>query len=279
MAVFSGRSSCMKCPASGKTWRAYLPEIVLRDQDTLRQIDGTEGLPCICPIVNSVSSLSVPANNSILPPLPLKNFPLNPRNQPSQKGCVLAKSVLHVHSFCLLAPLSALPSPCAALLLPLLLPATLLFLTSNPGTLTLALIPFLSVLERTCHSIASLTESNPVGRVAKYACMLCSASIADPSTTSSTTYPSRSIACCFSRGSEGISSAATCVTTAPPRECPTKMMGGREGQCIWRWVRKRTERRSWARVARERSCLAVSSWGCGVVGSDDDDEGKEEVSP
>src|SRR5256885_1598964 len=52
-----------------------------------------ENIPCICPIVNSLSSLSVPARSSSLPPLASKNFLLSPTNQPSQNGCVLAKSV------------------------------------------------------------------------------------------------------------------------------------------------------------------------------------------
>jgi hypothetical protein len=52
-----------------------------------------KNIPCIWPIVNSLSNLSVPARSSSLPPLASKNFLLSPLNQPSQNGCVLAKSV------------------------------------------------------------------------------------------------------------------------------------------------------------------------------------------
>jgi hypothetical protein len=51
---------------------------------------------------------------------------------------------------------------------------------------------------------------------------------------------------------------ANSVTTAPPREWPTNMMGGSEGQCIAAWVRVITARRSDARVVSERS--GVSSF-------------------
>ena len=52
-------------------------------------------IPCICPIINSLSSLSVPANRSSLPPRASRNFLLRPVNQFSQKGFVLARSVRH----------------------------------------------------------------------------------------------------------------------------------------------------------------------------------------
>src|SRR4051812_32186237 len=54
-------------------------------------------IPCICPIVNSVSNRSVPASNNIFPPLASRNFLLSPTNQPSQNGCVAARSVFHTH--------------------------------------------------------------------------------------------------------------------------------------------------------------------------------------
>ncbi|KAH6650744.1 hypothetical protein F5144DRAFT_477796 [Chaetomium tenue] len=46
---------------------------------------------------------------------------------------------------------------------------------------------------------------------------------------------------------------ANSVTTAPPREWPTSMMGGSEGQCMAVCVRVSTARRSVARVVSERS--------------------------
>lgn len=54
------------------------------------------GLPCICPIINSLSNRSVPASKSNFPPLALRNFSLRPTNQPCQKGCVAARSVRQV---------------------------------------------------------------------------------------------------------------------------------------------------------------------------------------
>ncbi|EAQ93288.1 hypothetical protein CHGG_01523 [Chaetomium globosum CBS 148.51] len=51
---------------------------------------------------------------------------------------------------------------------------------------------------------------------------------------------------------------ANSVTTAPPREWPTRMMGGSEGQCMAAWVRVSTVRRSDARVVSDRS--GVSSF-------------------
>ena len=51
---------------------------------------------------------------------------------------------------------------------------------------------------------------------------------------------------------------ANSVTTAPPSEWPTSMMGGSEGQCMAAWVRVNTARRSDARVVSERS--GVSSF-------------------
>jgi hypothetical protein len=51
---------------------------------------------------------------------------------------------------------------------------------------------------------------------------------------------------------------ANSVTTAPPREWPTSMMDGSEGQCMAAWVRVITAMRSDARVVSERS--GVSSF-------------------
>ena len=55
------------------------------------------GIPCICPIISSLSNRSVPASRSSFPPLAFRNFLLKSRNQPSQKGCVAVRSVCHVH--------------------------------------------------------------------------------------------------------------------------------------------------------------------------------------
>ena len=53
--------------------------------------------PCICPIVNSLSSRSVPASSSNFPPLAARNFELSPTNQFSQNGCVALRLVRQVH--------------------------------------------------------------------------------------------------------------------------------------------------------------------------------------
>lgn len=53
--------------------------------------------PCIWPIINSLSNLSVPASSRSLPPFPSKNFLLRPLNQFSQNDCVARRSVRHVH--------------------------------------------------------------------------------------------------------------------------------------------------------------------------------------
>lgn len=52
-------------------------------------------IPCICPIINSLSSLSVPASSSSLPPRASRNFLLKPTNQFSQKGFVAERLVRH----------------------------------------------------------------------------------------------------------------------------------------------------------------------------------------
>ncbi|KAK4158458.1 hypothetical protein C8A00DRAFT_39182 [Chaetomidium leptoderma] len=52
---------------------------------------------------------------------------------------------------------------------------------------------------------------------------------------------------------------ASSVTTAPPREWPTSMIGGRAGQCMADWVRVSTARRSDARVGRVRSSTTTAA--------------------
>lgn len=52
-------------------------------------------IPCICPIINSLSNLSVPASSSSLPPRASRNFLLKPTNQFSQKGFVAERLVRH----------------------------------------------------------------------------------------------------------------------------------------------------------------------------------------
>jgi len=58
---------------------------------------GQKYLPCIWPIINSLSSLSVPARSNSLPPRDSRNFFDSPTNQPSQNGFVAPKSVRHDH--------------------------------------------------------------------------------------------------------------------------------------------------------------------------------------
>src|SRR3954470_14047241 len=91
--------------------------------------------PCICPIISSLSNLSVPASSNNFAPLAPKNFPLIPLNQFSQYASVRLKSVRHPHD-----------------------PSSLL--NSKLGTLALALSAFRSVRDRTCHSTAASTDAN-----------------------------------------------------------------------------------------------------------------------
>src|SRR5277367_5819232 len=53
--------------------------------------------PCIWPIISSLSSLSVPASRSSLPPRDSRNFLESPTNQFSQNGLVAERSVRHLH--------------------------------------------------------------------------------------------------------------------------------------------------------------------------------------
>lgn len=52
-------------------------------------------LPCIWPIINSLSNRSVPASNNSFPPRASRNFRLKPTNQFSQKGFVAERFVRH----------------------------------------------------------------------------------------------------------------------------------------------------------------------------------------
>lgn len=58
---------------------------------------GEKDLPCICPIINSLSNLSVPARRRSLPPRAERNLLLRPVNQSCQNGWVAARSVRQVH--------------------------------------------------------------------------------------------------------------------------------------------------------------------------------------
>ncbi len=58
------------------------------------------------------------------------------------------------------------------------------------------------------------------------------------------------------RDRDGSRAEANSVTTAPPSEWPTRSSGGRAGQCMADWVRRRMARRSEASVARVRSSAA-----------------------
>jgi hypothetical protein len=96
-----------------------------------------------------------------------------------------------------------------------------------------------------CHSIPDPREGNPTGRVDKYVCMLCRASMAEPSTTSSTAYPKTEL--------PNFPPFATSVTTAPPREWPMRINGGISFQLIWFLVFSNTVRKSALNVSRLRS--------------------------
>lgn len=104
MAVFSAWSSWMKWPASGKTWSWYFPGLrglkgfFERGEKWKKGSISLEKchLPCICPIMSSLSSRSVPASKSNFPPFAVRNLWLRPMNQPSQKGCVAARLVRQV---------------------------------------------------------------------------------------------------------------------------------------------------------------------------------------
>lgn len=56
-------------------------------------------IPCICPIISSLSSRSVPASSNSFPPFASRNFLLRPTNQSCQKGCVAARSVRQTQAF------------------------------------------------------------------------------------------------------------------------------------------------------------------------------------
>ena len=119
------------------------------------------------------------------------------------------------------------------------------------GTDTRAEVVSRMVRDRVCHSMPEAMDGNDRGRVERYCSMCCRASIAEPSTMSRTPKPRmelpRRLVC------------ATSVTTAPPRECPRRMIGGRDGQDNLEAVDCTMKTISDARVDRERST------GCGQV--------------
>lgn len=137
-ATFPGESSCTKCPTSGMTSSWYFP--------------------CIWPIISSLSSLSVPARMSSLPPAASRNFLLRPTNQLCQKGCVAARSVRQRQG-------RAEPSAAS---------------TRSAGTETEVEAGLRMVRERRCHSMPDESDAKAEGRVERYVCMLCSASMAEP---------------------------------------------------------------------------------------------------
>lgn len=71
-------------------------EVSMIPSDDRRLVERSAKLiPCICPIINSLSNLSVPASSSNLPPRASRNFLLKPTNQFSQKGFVAERLVRH----------------------------------------------------------------------------------------------------------------------------------------------------------------------------------------
>lgn len=122
--------------------------------------------PCICPIINSLSNLSVPASSSNLPPLARRNLLDKPTNQFSQNGFVAERSVRHVH--CRWLPDAAEVDE------------ELISSTSRGGTETRAEVVLRMVRERVCHSMPEARDGKEVGRVERYISILWRASSADP---------------------------------------------------------------------------------------------------
>lgn len=115
---------------------------------------------------------------------------------------------------------------------------------SRGGTETRADVVLRMVRERRCQFIALGMEGKEVGLVRRKDSIDDRPSMADPSTTSSTMKP---------RSDEGGAVEATWVTTAPPRECPMRSIGGELDQESLVAVAVRTKRRSAARVGSVRS--------------------------
>jgi hypothetical protein len=106
-----------------------------------------EDEPCIWPIISSLSSLSVPASRSSLPPRDSRNFLESPTNQFSQKGLVAERSVRHLHWDGDEVVVEGLSS------------------VRRGGTETRAELVLRMVRERVCHSMPLAREGKEVGRV------------------------------------------------------------------------------------------------------------------
>ena len=106
-------------------------------------------VPCIWPIISSLSSLSVPASRSSLPPRDSRNFLESPTNQFSQKGLVAERSVRHLHwdGDEVVGEEEELSS------------------VRRGGTETRAELVLRMVRERVCHSMPLAREGKEVGRV------------------------------------------------------------------------------------------------------------------
>lgn len=165
-------------PAAG----ICLRDIVTVNEGSNRYIRSNH-VPCICPIISSLSSRSVPARSSSFPPRESRNFRLRPINQFSQNGFVAERSVRHTQGR----------------------EASLGWLSSyiSDGTEARADVLFRMVRERVlrdlvsmvllrgteceggsmethCHSIPDASDGNRVGRVERYFSILWRASMADP---------------------------------------------------------------------------------------------------
>lgn len=137
--------------------------------------------PCICPIINSLSNLSVPARMSSLPPRASRNFLLSPMNQFSQNGFVAARFVLQTHGLVGSEGFDSSWSNEGTEMR-----AEVLLRIVRDRVLVLVLDILFLFLKRDgllftyCHSIPEDIEGNLVGRVERYCSMLCRASIAEP---------------------------------------------------------------------------------------------------
>ena len=113
----------------------------------MRERERERDEPCICPIISSLSSLSVPASRSSLPPQDSRNFLESPMNQFSQKGLVAERSVRQVHWDGDDVVEEGL------------------FSIRRDGTETRAELVLRMVRERVCHSMPLAREGKEVGRV------------------------------------------------------------------------------------------------------------------
>src|SRR5271168_1047342 len=127
----------MESLESSSSWEGVMGAALKRERDE----------PCIWPIISSLSSLSVPASRSSLPPRDSRNFLESPTNQFSQKGLVAERSVRQIHwdgDDVVEEGLSSI---------------------SRDGTETRAELVLRMVRERVCHSMPLAREGKEVGRV------------------------------------------------------------------------------------------------------------------